>query len=285
MPYMKTWILQFLSQLCYIYLNFFLAPRMGGSKFGQQPHTPAFHPRCPVLKIDHARFFQLFVSWPRPNGPFLVFLMNVDESCVVDPCSHGMESVGASAGTFAASQHIWTPIIQNIVGRQAPIIGFNQGTNLQLLDPSTRPQISKRGSQALHSRYEHVFPSNSLVRLVVKTCPFCLIERAYHDTHVYQIEILVPSPLLLHVIDFEYTIGRHPGYWRWKQVDAANGGYCQSEYEDESRLRKQYTMRKHIGNITICDQHDNFVLIMNSDSHSPSSFTGSNIKNILGRNA
>lgn len=93
-----------------------------------------------------------------------------------------------------------------------------------------------------------------------------------------QVEALLPGPVLLHVVDFEDAVGGHPGNWRWKQIDAANVGYCQSETSHKTGARERSTLWKHIGNITGRSARSSDPLSV--DLHSPSSFAGPNIQDI-----
>lgn len=103
MPDMETWILQLVPQSSHIYLNLFLTPGMGRSKSSEQPHAPAFHTGTPVLVVDHTGLFEFLISRPGSNRPFVVFLMDVGESCILDLVGHRLESVDGSTGSFTTA--------------------------------------------------------------------------------------------------------------------------------------------------------------------------------------
>lgn len=124
-------------------MDFIFVPGLRVTKLGEQPHAPTLYPIDPVLEIDSACILQFLVSRPRPNGPFVIFLINVDKSRVPDFLGHSIEGVTVPAGTLAATQHVRTPVIQDIFGGQATIICLNNGTHLQLLDPPARANFTK----------------------------------------------------------------------------------------------------------------------------------------------
>lgn len=127
---METRVHQLIPQPSTINLDLLLAPGMGRTKFGEQPHGPAFQTRTPVLMIDHARLFEFLVARPWPNRPFVELLMDIGESCTLDPFGHLVEGVDASTGPFATGQDIRAPVVQDVIGRQAAVISLDQRANL-----------------------------------------------------------------------------------------------------------------------------------------------------------
>jgi hypothetical protein len=142
MPDMEMWIHQLIPQSSHIYLNLLLTPGMGTSKSGEQPHAPAFHTGTPVLVIDQTGLFEFPISRPGSNGPFVVFLVDVGESCILDLVGHCIESVDGSTGSFTTGQHVRAPVVQDVIGRQASIISLNHGADFQLLNPSSWFQVA-----------------------------------------------------------------------------------------------------------------------------------------------
>lgn len=138
---MKPWIIKLFSQPGYIYIDFIYVPGLRVAKLGEQPHTPTLYPINPVLEINGACILQFLVSRPRPNGPFVKFLMNIDKSRVSNSPGHSIEGVAAPTGALTATQHVRIPVIQDVVRGQAAIISLNDGTDLQLLNPPTRAKF------------------------------------------------------------------------------------------------------------------------------------------------
>lgn len=172
MPDMEPWIHQLIPQLSHIHLHLFLTPGMGSSKSGEQPHAPAFQTGTPVLMIDHTGLFEFPISWPGSNGPFVVFLMDVGESCILDLVGHRVESVDGSTGSFTTGQHVRAPVIQDVIGRQASVVGLNHGAHFQLLDPSSWFQIARVQQLAFpcsagHELHVRVFLPNLLITLLI----------------------------------------------------------------------------------------------------------------------
>lgn len=130
MPHMKPRILELFSQFGYIHIDFLFVPGSRVAKFSEQPHTPTLHPSHPVMEIDGACLLQLPVFRPWPNGPLVIFLMNVDKSGVSDSPGHSIEGVAAPVGAFTTTQHVRTPVIENVIWGQTAIISLNDRTDL-----------------------------------------------------------------------------------------------------------------------------------------------------------
>lgn len=73
---------------------------------------------------------------------------------------------------------------------------------------------------------------NLLVALFIDASPFCVVEGTDHNAHVDQVLRFIPCPVFGDVINFENAVGRHPCYWWWEEVYAADGGWFLCQWFD-----------------------------------------------------
>lgn len=67
--------------------------------------------------VHHAGLLHFPISRPRSDGPFVDFLMDIGEACILDLGGHRVEGVDSSTGSLTAGQHVRAPVIQDVIGR------------------------------------------------------------------------------------------------------------------------------------------------------------------------
>ena len=66
---------------------------------------------------------------------------------------------------------------------------------------------------------------HELVASPVKLVPFIGRECAEHESHVYQVELVPPGPILADVVDFEDAVRWYPGGGRWEEIHPVDGDF------------------------------------------------------------
>lgn len=84
-------ILKLRPELSNINNNLILRPRLGRPEFTKQPHSPALHPRHPMLVINRAGLFIFLITGPRPNGPFVFFFTDIHKPNLAEGVLHHID--------------------------------------------------------------------------------------------------------------------------------------------------------------------------------------------------
>lgn len=80
-----------------------------------------------MLEIDRAGLLVLLLAGPRPNRPFVVFDMQVDEACLLDRVVHGVDGVNFAAGSLRAFERVGTPCIEDARFGDAAVVASDDG--------------------------------------------------------------------------------------------------------------------------------------------------------------
>lgn len=89
-----------------------------------------------MLKIDSSSLFIFLVAWPRPNGPFIFLLVNVNEPGRANRFFHMVDGVQITSTFDGALSRIRPPGIKDTILRYTLIVTLDHRASFNLLDPS-----------------------------------------------------------------------------------------------------------------------------------------------------
>lgn len=90
-----------------------------------------------MLHIRRASLLELPIAGPRPNGPFVLFDVNVDEARSADVLGHGVDGVELAACFPGAVHYGWTPGPEDVVCWETAVVALDDGACFYLFDPAS----------------------------------------------------------------------------------------------------------------------------------------------------
>lgn len=96
-----------------------------------------------MLHIGRAGLLELLITGPRPNGPFVLFDVNVHEARSADVLGHGVDGVELAARFPGAFHHGWAPGLEDVISRETAVVALDYGARFYLFDPASWAGITE----------------------------------------------------------------------------------------------------------------------------------------------
>jgi len=221
-----------------IHPNLLGGPRLRLAILGEQPHGPALEAGAPVHAVDAAGVLVDGVLGPRADRALVQLLVDVGEAGPGDRVAHRRLRVQRPAGLLGAAQEGRAPAGEQRGRGQRAVVGEDAHVELDLFDPATGGEVAGAQDVLVSGCWGECLrrSEGSLVAATVQRVPLLGREGAEKETHVDQIELVAPGPVLRDVVDLEDTVWRDPGCRRRVEVDSMNGGWSMSVH-DRGRRR------------------------------------------------